>query len=271
MAYFPPGVPPPPPRSPGAAIGIGAAIAIVCAFIAGAIGGFTNIQFAYAWVLLGFLVGLGMRKARRDGPTAVAAALLSLAGSALASVISFVVYAVNGNHIPLSLVLGHMSTVISLIPHYIGWFGFLCWALATYVGWVTASGRGGGLRARRRRGLPPMAGQGQPAAGYGQPQPGYGTAANQAQPGYGTQPGYGAPATQAEPGYGQGQPQSGFAQPQPGYGAPGQAQPGDGTPGQPQPGYGAPGTQAQPWGSPAPDPDPGAAGQSPPPGRPPGA
>ena len=152
--------PPPPSRSLGLAIAAGAAVAVASAFVVGLIGGATNTQFAYGAVLIGFLAGLVMRKIRADAQTAIAGAVVALVGSALSSVIALTLHVVKVGQIPLSFVLGHESTVISDVPHYIGFFGFLCWALAAYVGWATAAGR-------RRRGFGRM--RRAPAAGQAPP------------------------------------------------------------------------------------------------------
>ena len=235
MAYIPP--PPPGAQAParrglGLAITAGAAVAIGCAFLAGLIGGETNSQFAYAAVILGLLVGVVIRKIRSDAQAAIAAGLLSLAGGALSSLISLTVRLVKVAHIPLSFVLAHISTVMSQVPHYIGAFGFLCWALAAYVGWATAAGRGRRRRAGRMRGRTAPAGQSPQPYGAGPGQQPYGA-------GTGPQP-YGAGYGQQPHGTGSGQP----------YGTadgPGQQPYGAGS-GQPHGAADGPGQQA--WGSP---------------------
>jgi hypothetical protein len=220
------------------AIAAGAAVAVACAFVVGLIGGATNTQFAYGAVLIGFLAGLVMRKIRMDAQTAIAGAVVALIGSALSSVIALTLHVVKAGQIPLSFVLGHESTLISDVPHYIGFFGFLCWAIAAYVGWATASGRGRRRRYGRMRGAPATAGQAPYGVAPGQAPP-YGAAPGQAP--YGTGPGqappYGAAPGQAPYGTGPGQ--------APPYGAgPGQAPYGTGPgPVQDQPGWGA--TDAQ--------------------------
>jgi hypothetical protein len=135
------------PRALGLAIAVGSAVAIACAFILGLIGGVPDTQFVYGGILLGVFVGQAIRRIRRDMPAAIAAGLISLAGSALASLIALTMRLVKAAHIPLWVVLAHISTVISNLPHAIGAFGFLCWALATYTGWVDV----GGLRTRTAR------------------------------------------------------------------------------------------------------------------------
>jgi len=169
--------PTPAPRSIGLAISAGAAVAVACAFVVGLIGGATNTQFAYGAVLIGFLAGLVMRKIRADTQTAIAGAVVALAGSALSSVIALTLHVVKVGQVPLSFVLGHESTIISDVPHYIGFFGFLCWAIAAYVGWATAAGRGRRRGYRRMRGAAAVAGEAPP----------YGTATTQVP--YGTGPG----------------------------------------------------------------------------------
>ena len=139
MAYIPPplpAVPAPAPRGLGLAIAVGSAVAVACAVILGLIGGLANRQFAYGAVLLGVFVGQAVRRIRRDTQAAIAAALISLAGSALASLTGLTTRLVRAAHIPLPVVLAHISTVISILPRAIGPFGFLCWALAAYVGWA---------------------------------------------------------------------------------------------------------------------------------------
>jgi hypothetical protein len=154
MAHLPPPLPAalaPAPRALGAAIAMGSAVAVACAVIVGLIGGVTNRQFGYGAVLLGVFTGQAVRRVRRDTHAAVAAALISLAGSALASLIGITTRLVRAAHIPLSVVLAHVSAVISIVPRAIGPFGFVCWALAAYAGWADV-GRppaGGGRRPAR--------------------------------------------------------------------------------------------------------------------------
>jgi hypothetical protein len=197
-------IPAPDPRSIGQAIAAGAAVAVACAFVVGLIGGATNTQFAYGAVLIGFLAGLVMRKIRADAQTAIACAVVALIASALSSVIAFTLHVVKADQIPLSFVLGHESTVISDVPHYIGFFGFLCWALAAYVGWATAAGRGRRRRYGRMRGAPAAAGQA-PPYGVAPGQAPYGTGPGPVQ-GQG-QPGWGAQDAQMD------YPQTGFTPP----------------------------------------------------------
>src|SRR5215471_10728466 len=128
MAYLPPPLPEasaPAPRALGLAIAVGSAVATACAFTLGLIGGVTNTQFAYGAILLGVFTGQAVRRVRRDTQAAVAAGLISLAGSALASLIAVTVRLVEAVHIPLFTVLAHMPTVSSVLPHILGWFGFV--------------------------------------------------------------------------------------------------------------------------------------------------
>lgn len=139
MAHLPPplpAAPAPAPRALGAAIAVGSAAAVACAVILGLIGGVANRQFGYGAVLLGVFAGQAVRRVRRDTQAAVAAALISLAGGALASLIGFTTRLVRAAHVPLPVVLAHISTVISILPRAIGVFGFVCWALAAYAGWA---------------------------------------------------------------------------------------------------------------------------------------
>jgi hypothetical protein len=139
MAYIPPPLPTAPapaPRGLGTAIAVGSAVAIACAIILGLIGGLANRQFAYGAILLGVFVGQAVRRVRRDTQAAIAAALISLAGSAVASLTGLTTRLVMAAHIPLPVVLAHMATVISILPRAIGVFGFVCWALAAYAGWA---------------------------------------------------------------------------------------------------------------------------------------
>jgi hypothetical protein len=169
MAYIPTPLPQaavPGLRPLGLAIALGAAVAIACAFGLGLVVGMTNTQYAYGAILLGVFTGQAVRRIRRDTQAAVTAGLLSLAGSALASLIAITVGIVRTAHLPLALVLAHMPTVISLLPHVITTFGYLCWALATFTGFVNV----GGLRpGRRARGQTIAAGQGQPGGPPGLP------------------------------------------------------------------------------------------------------
>jgi hypothetical protein len=163
MAYLPPPLPQAPApalRQLGLAIVVGSAVAIACAFTLGVIGGVTNMQFAYGAVLLGVFTGQAVRRIRRDTQAAIAAALISLAGSALASLIAITMRIVNEAHVPLPLVLAHMSVVMSALPHVISAFGYFCWALATFTGFVNVGGLRPWERVRR------------PTAAAGQNQPG---------------------------------------------------------------------------------------------------
>ncbi len=125
-----------PPRSLGLVTGVGSAVAIACALVLGVLGAATNRQYLYGAVVLGVLVGRAVRQIRRDTQAAISAALISLAGGALASLIALTMHLAQAVHIPLSAVLAHLSTVISALPHVIGWFGFLCWALAACTAWA---------------------------------------------------------------------------------------------------------------------------------------
>ena len=178
-------VPDPASRTLGLAIAVGSAVAVACAFALGVIGAVTNTQFAYGAILVGVFTGQAVRRVRRDTQAAAAAGLISLAGSALASLIAVTMRLVEAVHIPLSTVLAHMPTVISVLPHIIGWFGFVCWALSAFTGWVNVG--------RPRIRTAPMSGQMAP--------PGQGQAV-----GSGQQPD-GSPG--AQPGH----PGSGFAVP----------------------------------------------------------
>ena len=150
MAYIPPPLPQalaPAPRGLGQAIAVGSAVAIACAFAVGLIEAMANTQFAYAAILLGIIVGRSVRRIRCDTQAAIAAGLISLAGGALASLIGLTVHLVRAFHIPLPAMLTHLPTVISILPHAIGPFGFLCWALGAAAGW--ANGRGPGVPGAR--------------------------------------------------------------------------------------------------------------------------
>ena len=162
MAYIPPPLSEAPalaPRGLGLAIVVGSAVAVACAFILGLIGGLTNTQFAYGAILLGVFAGQAVRRIRRDTQAEIAAALISLAGSVLASLIGLTVRLVRAVHIPLPVVLAHISTVISILPRAIGAFGFLCWALAAYAGWVDVGRQR--VRSARARGETAAVQQGQ--------------------------------------------------------------------------------------------------------------
>jgi hypothetical protein len=162
MAYIPPPLPTAPapaPRGLGLAIAVGSAVAIGCAVILGLIGGLADRQFAYGAVLLGVFVGQAVRRIRRDTQAAIAAALISLAGSALASLTGLTTRLVRVVHVPLPVVLAHMSTVISILPRAIGVFGFVCWALAAYAGWADVGRQPAG--GARTQGATAAAGQGQ--------------------------------------------------------------------------------------------------------------
>jgi hypothetical protein len=258
MAYIPPpvpGAPVPANRSLGLAIAAGAGVAIACALVVGLITGLADRQFLYAAVLLGLLVGLAMRQIRRDSQAAIAGGIISLAGSALASVIGLIVRLVKVGHVPLSYVLAHMPTVISNVPHIIGAFGFLCWALAAYVGWATAAGRGRRNRGMRTRGRRAPAMQSQQPYGAMPGQQPYGAMPGQ-QPdgtGYGQQP-YGTAQPQQPYGTPQGQQPDGTGYGQQPYGTPQPQQPYGNGFGQQQPYGAADGQPQQPWGPPSTEP-----------------
>ena len=190
MAYIPPpepGEPTPAPSSPGSVIAIGSAVAVGCALVVGVFSGITGIQSAWAAILLGWLVGLAIHRSRSDASAAIAGASIALAGSALASLIAVTLRIVKEVHVPLAVVLAHLPQVIPAVPKDIGWFGFLCWALAGYLGWVTVS------RGERRPGpaLPPATasgGPGQQPGAYDPPASG--------------PPGNSVPGGSAEPGFG---------------------------------------------------------------------
>jgi hypothetical protein len=82
---------PPQPTSLGLQLALGATIAMGGAVVVGVFGGLTTIQSTYVAILLGWLVGLVIRRTGARYDAAAAAGLLSLAGSALASVISGVI------------------------------------------------------------------------------------------------------------------------------------------------------------------------------------
>jgi hypothetical protein len=105
-------------------IAVGSAVAIGCAFAAGVFSGITGIHSAWAAVLLGWLVGLAIRRSRCDLLAAIAGAGIALAGSALASLIAVTLRIVKEAHVPLTLVLDHMPLVAPAVPRDIGWFGF---------------------------------------------------------------------------------------------------------------------------------------------------
>ena len=186
-------VPDPAPRTLGLTMALGSAVAIACAFALGLIAGMTNTQFAYGAILLGVFTGQAVRRVRRDTQAAVAAGLISLAGSALASLIAVTMRLVKAVHIQLSTVLAHMPTVMSILPHIIGWFGFLCWALSTFTGWVNVGRQQ--IRTAPMSGQTAPPGQDQPTSSAQQPDgpPG-------AQPGH-LGPGFAVPPGQA-PGWG---------------------------------------------------------------------
>jgi hypothetical protein len=190
MTYIPPPLPAasaPASRALGLTIAVGSAVAIGCAFALGLIGGVTNTQFAYGAILLGVFTGQAIRRIRRDTPAAIAAGLISLAGSALASLIALTIRLVKVLHVSLSIVLAHIPAVISVLPHVIGVFGFLCWALATFTGWVSVG--------RQRIQIAPMSGQtaapdqSQPAGSGQQPDSSSGAQPRRAGSGFAAPPG----------------------------------------------------------------------------------
>ena len=140
MAYIPPLEPGPPSPAPpglGSLIVIGSAVAVGCALVVGLFSGITGIQSAWAAILLGWLVGLAIRRSRCDTPAAIAGASIAVAGSALASLIAVTLRIVKEVHVPLAVVLAHIPQVIPAVPKDIGWFGFVCWALSAFAGWAS--------------------------------------------------------------------------------------------------------------------------------------
>jgi hypothetical protein len=219
MAYFPQGLGPGQQRlGIGPAIALGCAAALGVAIVVGVISGLSSIQFAYGSVLVGLCAGLVIRRSRTDSATGLACAVVALVFSAVASVVAVTTHEVHRGF-TLSYTLAHISTVISLVPKYIGFLGFLFWALGAYVGWATVTGRG-----RRRRGRTGFGGR-RPVPGGPYSPPMYG-APGSPTPGASAQPFFtGGPG---QPGYaaGPGQPGDPWAQGQPGFGA----APGFGTP-----------------------------------------
>lgn len=139
----------------GTAVALGAVVAFGGAIIVGAVFGLTNYQSAYLSIVVGWLVGLVVGRAGRDMPIAVAAGILALAGSALGSLLGIIIGLVKTVHVPLSVVLSNMGRVISLVPHVIGGFGFLCWALSGVVGFGIVRSRGGRTLRRIARPINP--------------------------------------------------------------------------------------------------------------------
>lgn len=198
MAYIPPPLPAAPasaPRGLGLAIAVGSAVAIACAVILGLIGGLANHEFAYGAVLLGVFVGQAVRRIRRDTQAAIAAALISLAGGALASLAGLTTRLVTAAHIPLPVVLAHISTVISILPRAIGVFGFVCWALAAYAGWADVGRQPAG--GARPRGAAAVVAPGQFSGPGHQPGGMLGTPPGHSGPGFAAPPGQ-APGSGAD-------------------------------------------------------------------------
>jgi hypothetical protein len=216
MSYFPQGLGPGQQQrlGIGPAIALGSAAALGVALVAGIISGLSNIQFAYGAVLVGLCAGLVIRRSRTDQAAGLAGAIVALVFSAISSVVAFITH---GLHVgaPLSYMLAHLS----LLPHYMGFLGFLFWALGAYVGWATVSGRGRRRRARPgfggRRPVPGGPYTGQMYGAPGSPMPGAPAqpffTGGTGQPGYAAGPGQpGDPSAQGQYGFGGG----------PGYGAP---------------------------------------------------
>ena len=133
----------PPPARLGVGLAAGIAAALAGAVVVGVFSGVTRIQSAYAAILLGWIVGLAVSRAGRDPLATAGAAVLSLAGSGAASVIAVCITAVREGHVPASIVAAHFWRAIPLLPQVIGWFGFVCWALAIIVSCRTVRrGRG---------------------------------------------------------------------------------------------------------------------------------
>src|SRR5215470_11956837 len=132
----------PPPVRRSAALALGCATAIGAAIAVGVFSGLTRIQSAYVAILIGWAIGLIVCRAGRDRAAAAGAVVLAVSGSAAASVIAVCIMAVRDGHVPASIVAPHFWHAIPLLPHVIGWFGFVCWALAALVSWQTVRRRG---------------------------------------------------------------------------------------------------------------------------------
>lgn len=126
----------------GVTLTLATAVAAVGALVVGAFSGFTSIQSAKVAILLGWVVGLVASRAGPGLRAAAVAGLLSLAGSAAASVIAVTIGIVRIAHVPLVIVLSHLGRVVSVTPHIVGWFGFVCWALSAVFGWGAARSQG---------------------------------------------------------------------------------------------------------------------------------
>jgi hypothetical protein len=229
MSYLPQGLGPGQQRlGIGPAIALGSAAALGVALVAGIISGLANLQFAYGAVLVGLCAGLVIRRSRTDSAAGLAGAVVAVIFSAVASLVAFTTHFVKAGF-TLSYTLANVSD----LPHYIGFLGFLFWALGAYVGWATVTGRG-----RRRRVRPGFGGRGPvPGGPYSPPMygaPGNPTPGGSPQPfftGGAGQPGYAGPGQPGDP---SAQGQYGFGG-GPGYGA----APGSGT----DQGFGGPADQ----------------------------
>jgi len=131
----------PAPASPGlgAVIARAAGVAIAGAIVLGLIGGFADIESAKAAILAAGLVGLATHRCARRVSAVIAAAIMSLAGAVLASLIAVCIGIAKVDHIPYGMVAAGVTKVIPLVPHVIGAFGVFCWALAALVGGVAAA------------------------------------------------------------------------------------------------------------------------------------
>src|SRR5262249_45071622 len=118
--------PSPVPVAFGSALLLASGLAIGGAVIVGAFYGISGYQSTYVSILLGWAVGMVICRAGREIRVAAAASALALTGSAVASVIGAAIGVVKIAHVPAAVVVSHISRVISLLPHVIGWFGFLC-------------------------------------------------------------------------------------------------------------------------------------------------
>lgn len=179
-------------RHVAAAAAVAAAGAVAWALIAYA----TGDQFSFMAVLIGAAVGLTMRRAGGpDGRLQAAGALLAVAGCAAGTLLAMILLLNVRYHVGLTVIAGHLGTVLRAYPSAVGWLGLLFWVIAAL--------EGARFQARRRRPArygaaarpaPSWTTPGTPGTGgygYGAPRP-YAPALDIQRPGSGFDDGQGA-------------------------------------------------------------------------------
>jgi hypothetical protein len=148
------------PRGRGS-VGLAVAAGVGAAVAGAVIWGLAAFLTRYQLSLLGLLMGLGVGTVVAlvrpgDRSLAVLAAVVSVAGCALGSLVAEVMIAVS-DKVPLAVLLSHFGQIAGAYPATVGAFGLLFWALAAWAGYRTVArpGRWGWLRSGQRQTVTP--------------------------------------------------------------------------------------------------------------------